>query len=82
MTERVRSQMQASEIRFLRQITGDTMFEKLGTTAIRESLNIESLLYRIERSQFRWFSHVSRMPQKLLPKQSLYDEMSGKWQQT
>jgi len=37
-------------------------------------LNIEQLLLRIERSQLRWFGHVSRIPQKRLPKQALFCE--------
>jgi len=41
------------------------------SSEIRKSLNIEPLLLRIERSQLRWFSHVSRMPQEKLPKQAL-----------
>ena len=65
-------------MRFLRKIKGFTMFDKLRNTAIRESLNIESLLLRIERSQLRWFALVSRMPQEQLPKQILYIEVSGK----
>ena len=44
MTERVRSQMKVSEMRFLGKIKGVTT---------RESLNIELLLLRIERSQLR-----------------------------
>ena len=51
MTERVRLQMQVSKTKFLRKIKEVTMFCKLRNTAIRESLNIESLLLRIERSQ-------------------------------
>ena len=78
MTERVRSPMQASEMRFLRKIKGVTMFDKFGSSAIRESLNIESLFFRIERSQLRRFGHVSRMPQDRLPKQTLSAEVSGK----
>ena len=54
MTQRVRSQMQASEIRFLRKIKGFTMLDELRNTEIRESLDIESSLLRIERSQLRW----------------------------
>ena len=33
MTERVRSQMQASEIKFLQKVQGLTMFDKLRNTA-------------------------------------------------
>ena len=70
--------MQASEMRFLRKIKGVAMFDKYRNTAIRESLDIESLLFRIERSQFRWFGHVSRMPHERLPKQTVYAKVSGK----
>ena len=41
------------------------------SSEIRKSLNIKPLLLRIERSQLRWFGHVSRMPQERLPKQAL-----------
>ena len=47
MTERVRSQMQMFEIRFLQKIKGVMMFDKLCKTAM---LNIELLLFWIERS--------------------------------
>ena len=78
MNERVRSQMQVSEIRFLRKIKEVTMFDKLHNTAIRESFKIELVLLRIERSQLRWFDHVSIMPQERLPKQILFAKVSGK----
>ena len=70
MTERMRSQVQASESRFLRRIEGVTLFNKVRSSEIRKSLNIEPLLLRIERSPLRWFGHVSRMPQERLPKQA------------
>ena len=54
------------------------MFDKLRNTAIRGSLNIEALLFQVERSQLGWFGHVSKMPQGWLPKQTLYAEVSGK----
>ena len=54
------------------------MFDKLCSTASRESFDIESLLLRIERPQLRWLGHVSRMSQERLPKQTLYVEVSGK----
>ena len=72
MTERMRSQVQASEMRFLRRIERVTLFNKMRSSEIRKSLNIEPLHHRIERSQLKWFDHVSRMPQERLPKQALY----------
>ena len=78
MTERMRSQVQASEMRFLRRIEGVTLFNKVRSFEIRKSRNIETLLLRIERSQLRWFGHVSRMPQERLPKQALHAKANGK----
>jgi len=68
-----------TEMRFLHRIEGDTLFDKERSSEIRKSLNIEPLLLRIiERSQLRWFGHVSRMPQKRLPKQALLAKVKGK----
>ena len=53
MTERMRSQVQASEMRFLRKIEGVTLFNKVRSSEIRKSLNIEPLLLRIERPHLR-----------------------------
>ena len=78
MTERMRSQVQASEMRFSRRIEGVTLFNKVRSSEIQKSLNIEPLLLRIERSQLRWFGHVSRMPQERLPKQALLAKANGR----
>ena len=78
MTERVRSQVQASEMRFLRKIKGVTLLDKVRSSEIRKSLNIEPLLLRIERSQLRWFGHMNRMPEERLPKQVLLARETGK----
>ena len=78
MIERVRSQLQASETRFLRRIEGVVLFNKVRSSEIRKSFNIEPLLFRIERSQLRWFGHVSRMPQERLPKQALLAKSNGR----
>ena len=53
MSERVRSQVQASKTRFLRKIGKVTLFNKVRSSEIRKSLNIEPLLLGIERSQLR-----------------------------
>ena len=79
MTESMRSQMQTSKIRFLTKIKS-TMLDKVRTTTIRKSLNINLLLFRIERSQLRWFGYLSRMPKESLPKQTLSAKMNRKKQ--
>ena len=33
---------------------------------------------QIERSQLRWFGHVSRIPQERLPIQALFAKVNGK----
>ena len=79
--ERVRPQEQACEMRFLRKIKRLTLFNKVRSFEFQKSLNIEPLLLRIERSQFKRFGHVSRMPheqplkQASLPKQMGYDPL-------
>ena len=78
MTKRERSQVQASEMRFLQKIEGVTLFNKVRSSEFRRSLNIEPLLLRIKRSQLRWFGHVSRMPQERLPKQALLAKANGR----
>ena len=43
MTERVQLQVQASEMRFLQKIEGVTLFNKVHSSEIQKSLNIEPL---------------------------------------
>ena len=70
MTERMRSQVQAAEMRYLRRIKGVVLFNKmLYCAALR--FEHRAVTSRIEISQLRWFGHVSRMPQEKLFKQAL-----------
>ena len=78
MTERMRLLVQACKMRFLLRIEGVTLFNKVRSSEIRKSLNIEPLLVQIERSQLRWFGHVSRMPQERLHKQALLAKANRK----
>ena len=64
-------------MRFLRRIEEVALFNKVRSSDIRKSLNIEPLLFRIKRSQLRWFGHVNRMPQERLPKQALLAKANG-----
>ena len=56
---------------FLRKIEGVTLLNKMRSSEIRKSFNMEPLLLRIERTQLTWCGHVNKMPQKRLPKQAL-----------
>ena len=76
-TEKVQSQVPASEMRFSQRIEGVTLFNKMRSSEIRKSLNIEPFLLRIERSPLKWFGHVSRMPQERVPKQALLAKANG-----
>jgi len=58
MTERIRSQVQAFEMRFLQRIEGVMLFNKVRSSEILKSLNIEPLLLRIERSQLTLLAKV------------------------
>ena len=64
MNEKVRSRFQAAEMEFLRRISGLTLLDKVKSADNCESLNIESLLLRLESWQLRWYGHVTRMLQK------------------
>ena len=77
MTERMRSQVPASEMRFLPRIEGVALFNKMCSSEIQKSFNVEPLLHRIERSQLRWLGHVSRMPEERLPEQALLAKANG-----
>ena len=57
---------------------GVSLFNKVRSSEIRKSLNIDPLLLRIERSQLSWFGHVSRMPQERLPKRALLAKANGR----
>ena len=74
----MRSQVQASEMRILRKIKRVTLFNKVRSSEIRKSLNIETLVLRIERSMLRWFGYVNIMPQERLPKQALLAKANGR----
>ena len=64
MNEKVRSRVQAAEMGFSRRMSGLTVLDKCKSAGICESLNVESLLLRLERLQLRWYRHVTRMSQE------------------
>ena len=56
-------------MRFLRRVAGFSLRDRVRSSVIREGLGVESLLLRVERSQLRWFGHLSRMPAGCLPRE-------------
>ena len=76
INEKVRSRVQAAEMGFLRRISGLTLLDKIKSADIRESLNIEALLLRPERSQLRWY--VTRMPPERTAKKLLCSTPIGR----
>jgi exonuclease III len=69
MTERMKSRIQAAEMRFLRRISGLTLLDRVRSSDIRENLQVSPLLLWIERSQLKWLGHLIRMPPERLVKQ-------------
>ena len=78
MTERVRSQVQASEMRFLQKIEGVTLFNEVRSSEIRISLNAKPLLLQTERPQLKSFGYLRRILQERLPKQALLAKANGR----
>ena len=74
----VRYRVQAAEISFLQKVRSLSVLDKVKSTDIYKSLNIEPLLLRIERSQLRWYGHVTQMPRKRKAKQIMDALLSGK----
>ena len=67
--------VQASKIRFLQKIKRVALLTWCSSFAIRNSL--KPLLLQIERSQLRWFGHVSRMSQEKLPNKLYLPKQTG-----
>ena len=74
----MRSRVQAAEMGFLRRMSGLTLLDKVKSADIRESLNIEALLLRLERSRLRWYGHVRRMSQEKTAKKLLCSTPIGR----
>ena len=60
LTERLKSKLQAAEMKVLRLIKGVTKFDRNRNVDIRRNLGIEPLILTIEKSQLRWFGHLRR----------------------
>ena len=61
LTTKLKSKVQATEMRILRLIYGVTRRDRIRNDSIRAALKVTSILSIIEKSQLRWFGHVIRM---------------------
>ena len=62
LTSKLKSRIQATEMRVLRLIYGVTRRDRVRNEVIRQTLKVESVLTIIERNLLRWYGHVERMP--------------------
>ena len=64
MTKIVRSQVQVAKIFFLQTVAGLSLLDKVQSTDICQSVNIEQPLLSIERLQLRLYGYLKRMSHK------------------
>ena len=67
LTTKLKSKVQAAEMRILRLIKGVTRRDRLRNDDIREELDVEPILHFVERAQLRWYGHVMRMEENRGP---------------
>ncbi|KAJ8946257.1 hypothetical protein NQ318_004626 [Aromia moschata] len=53
--------VQSMEMKYLRKVLGITRKDKIRNADIREQLQVQSVLSRIESRQLGWFGHLIRM---------------------
>ena len=68
MTKRQESRIQASEMKFLRQVKGCTRRDCIRNEDIRRELNVYNMNERLKRYKHQWKEHVDRMGETRIPK--------------
>lgn len=61
LTQRQKSKIQATEMKFLRRVKGVTRRDKVRNTKIREELGVAAITDFIEQRQLGWWGHLQRM---------------------
>ena len=54
MTKRIKSKVEAVEMKFLRRVRGVTLRDRVRSAQIREELKISPVTYFIEKPQLSW----------------------------
>jgi len=70
--------IETSEMRFLRQVKGCTILDKIRSEAIREELEVLPLINKIKEYRIRWSQHLHRMSSDRIPKQIYHYRPRGK----
>ncbi len=68
LTTRLKSQIQAAEMKVLRLIYGVTRLNRIRNDVIREDLKVTSNVKLIERNRRRWYGHIQRLSPERYPK--------------
>ena len=63
-----KNKMQASEMKYLRKVTGKTRRNQIRNTTIRNQLKQESVEILMEKRTLRWYGHAGRMDLERRPK--------------
>jgi hypothetical protein len=63
-----KNRMQASEMKYLRKVTGKTRRDQIRNKRIRNQLKQESVEVLMEKRTLRWFGHAGRMDLERRPK--------------
>ena len=58
-------------MQFLRKIEGKARRDGIRNKIIRETVGVQPIQEFVERSQLRWYGHVSRMEDKRIVKKSV-----------
>src|SRR3978361_2503324 len=61
LTQRQKSRIQATEMKFLRRVRKVTRRDKMRNTKIREELGVAAITDFIEQRQLGWWGHLQRM---------------------
>ncbi|KAJ8935859.1 hypothetical protein NQ318_015970 [Aromia moschata] len=61
LNQKHKSMVQSMDMKYLRKVLGITRKDKIRNADIREQLQVQSVLSRIENRQLGWFGHLIRM---------------------
>ena len=78
LTPQLHSRLQASEMKYLRQMVNKMRRNRIRNQTIRNSLQLEPLSSYIERNQLCWYGHMVRMSENRLPRKARECKPTGR----